>query len=251
MKIVVCIKRIPATDTKVRLKDDGTLEEAGIQWITSPYDEYAVEMALRLTEKDKDSEVIIACMGPEKATDRIRGELARGATRAIHLVDDDMRRDAYSVAKSLASAIGDEKPDMVLCGRAAADDQSFSVGPMLGVFLGMPVVTEVAGVENQDGKLVAHKELDGNVVHIQVPSPVLLTTTKASYEPRYPKLKDIMKAKKKKIAKSTPDAPASQAATRTWKPPAPPAAGRIVGEGPDAVPELMRILSEDEKLLAL
>ncbi len=250
MKIVVCIKRIPATDTKIRLSDDGTLEEAGIQWITSPYDEYAVEMALRLA-KDTKGEVVVVCLGPDKATDRIRGELARGATRAIHLVDDDMRRDSYSVAKTLSCAIAAEKPDVVFCGRSAADDQSFAVGPMLGVFLDFPVVTEVAGFAYEGGKIVVHKEFDGKVAHIEVPSPVLLTATKAEYEPRYPKLKDIMKAKKKKIAKSAAEAVASKAETRTWKPPPPPADGRIVGEGADAAPELVRILSEDEKLLAL
>lgn len=251
MKIAVCIKRIPATDTKIRIKDDGTLDESGIQWITSPYDEYAVEMALRLAEAKGKTEVIVVCLGPDGAAERIRGELARGAERAIHIVDTDSRRDSLSVAQELAAVLKTEKPDIVFCGRAAADDQSFAVGPMLAVLLDSALVTEVTNAEFKGEALVAHKEADGSVAEIEVSLPAVLTATKAAFEPRFAKLKDIMAAKKKKLDAKKPGASTSTATTLSWAPPPPPAAGRVLDGGVDAVPELLRILVEDEKLLAL
>src|SRR6185295_1913244 len=150
MNILVCVKRVPDTATKIKIAGDGkTIDEAGVQFVVNPYDEFAIEEALRLKEKAGKGEVIALSLGPADAVTTLRSALAMGADKAIHVKDDAKRRDPYSVAKTLAKVIEglSPKPDLIFTGRQAVDDQSLTVGPMLATFLGLPCVTDIVKLD--------------------------------------------------------------------------------------------------------
>jgi electron transfer flavoprotein beta subunit len=249
MKIVVCIKRVPDTEARIKIADDKTsIDPAGIKYIISPYDEFAIEAALRLKEAKGEGEVIAITVGESSSAEQLRSALAMGADRAV-LLKGQPTLDGNATAKALAAEIKTIAPDLVLCGMKSVDDDQQQVGPMLAEFIGAPSVSVVAEFELQDGKAVAHREIDGGVEIVEVSLPAVITMTKGKQEPRYPNLKGIMAAKKKPLEEKDAQLPASRVKVREITNPPQRPEGRIVGQGADAVQELVRLLREEAKVL--
>ncbi|HXL53081.1 MAG TPA: electron transfer flavoprotein subunit beta/FixA family protein [Gemmatimonadales bacterium] len=250
MKIAVCVKRVPDSETRVKIASDGkSLDEAGVKFILNPYDEFAVEEALRRKENAGSGEVVVIALGPTAAQETIRTALAMGADRGILLQADRIPVDGLAVAQALAAELKGAGFDLILFGKMAIDDYNHQVGPMVAELLDLPCVTTVSHLEIEGGKGVAEREIEGGVEVVEFPLPAVLTTDKGLNEPRYPALKGIMAAKKKPMeVKPTPLAVGDLEIVALTLPPER-TEGRIVGEGAAAVPELVRLLREEAKVL--
>ena len=249
MKIVVCMKRVVDTETRVKIAPDGrSIDLGGVQFITAPYDEMAVEKAIQLRDAAGSGEVVVVTVGPEAATKELRTALAMGADRALHVVDESAR-DASSTAAALAAAIEGVGADMVLCGKQATDDDDAAVGPMLAARLGLPCVAFVDGLDVDGGTAKARREIDGEVEHLSVTLPAVFTAQKGLAEARYPGLKGIMAAKKKPLENVAPaDAPSLVETTSLELPPA---RGAMVTIEPTAagMQQLLTALRNDKKVI--
>lgn len=250
MKIAVCLKRVPDTETRIRIAADGTsIDEAGVKFVLNPYDEYAVEEALQRREKAGAGEVVVVTVGPEAAQETMRTALAMGADRGILLKADAVPADALAVAKALAAELKDGGYDLVLCGKVAADDTSQAVGPMVGELLGVACVTAVSKLKLDGAAGTAHREIEGGIEVVAFTLPAVVTCEKGLNTPRYPALKGIMAAKKKPFEVKPAALGAPRLRVAALEPPPSRKEGRVVGEGPDAVPELVRLLREEAKVL--
>ncbi len=249
MKTYVCIKRVPDTEARLKVAADGkSIDTAGLKYIISPYDEYALEAALRLKEASGAGEVVVVSVGDGAAGEQLRSALAMGADAAV-LLKGQADMDGLATAKALAAELKASGAELVLCGMKAADDDQQEVGPMLGELLDLPCVTGVSEFEIQGGSVVCQREAEGGTEVVEAPLPAVVTITKGKVEPRYPSLKGIMAAKKKPLEEKDAQLPASRIQVRELTPPPERPAGRIVGQGPDAVPELVRLLKEQAKVL--
>jgi electron transfer flavoprotein beta subunit len=224
-----------------------SIDPAGIKFVISPYDEFAIETALRLKEAH-GGEVVAVSVGDGASGEQLRSALAMGADRAI-LLKGQPSLDGLATAAALAAELEGAGADLVLMGMKAVDGDQQQVGPMTAELLGIPCVTVAAEVEIADGKVVAHRETEGGIEVVEAPMPAVLTITKGAFEPRYPSLKGIMAAKKKPLEEKDAQLGESRLKVRRVSPPADRPAGRIVGQGADAVPELVRLLREEAKVL--
>ena len=252
MKIAVCIKRVPDSETRVKIAGDGkSIDEAGVKFVMNPYDEFAVEEALRRKEKAGTGEVAVICLGPAAAQETIRTALAMGADRGVLLQADKIPADPFESARLLAAELKAVTWDLVLFGRMAIDDYNHQVGPLVAELLGMPCVTAVSHLEIEGTKGVAEREIEGGIEVVEFPLPAVLTADKGLNEPRYPALKGIMAAKKKPLeVKPVPPGGGLGAFEVTaLTPPPERKEGKIVGEGAGAVRELVRLLREEAKVL--
>ena len=250
MKIAVCIKRVPDSETRVKIASDGkSLDEAGVKFILNPYDEFAVEEALRRKEQAGAGEVVIVSVGPAAAQETIRTALAMGADRGILLQTDKIPADGLEVARALAAEVKDSGYDLILFGKMAIDDYNHQVGPMVADLLDLPCVTAIAPLEIGGGKGTAEREIEGGVEIVAFPLPAVLTAEKGLNEPRYPALKGIMAAKKKPLEVKPATLGAGGLEVLALTPPPQRKEGRVVGEGPAAVLELLRLLREEAKVL--
>ena len=200
MNCIVCVASVPDTASVIKVGGDGkSIDEAGIKWIVSPYDEYALEEALQLTEA-KGGEVTVVTYGPARAEAALRDCLARGAHQAIHIVGGEKTLgDSFTIAKVLAAVLKDREYDLVLCGIQGVGTDSSQVGQMLAVLLDLPSVAIVTKLEVGDGSLTAEREVEGAKEVVESPMPALITCQKGLNEPRYAALKGIMAAKKKPV----------------------------------------------------
>ena len=253
MKIAVCIKRVPDSETRVKIGSDGKrLDEAGIKFVLNPYDEFAVEEALQRKEKAGSGEVAVICLGPAAAQETIRTALAMGADRGVLLQSDAIPADGFVTAQSLATELKAGVWDLILFGKMAIDDYNQQVGPMVAELLGLPCVTAVAHLEidHTKGRGVAEREIEGGIEVVEFPLPAVLTADKGLNEPRYPALKGIMAAKKKPLeVKPVQFSAVGGIEIVALTPPPQRKDGKIVGEGAGAVPELVRLLREEAKVL--
>lgn len=249
MNISVCIKRTPDTEARVRVADDGrSVDPSGVKFIVSPYDEFAVEAGLRTREAAGSGEVTVLTLGAANAAEQLRSALAMGADRAV-LLKGEATMDGLATARALAAELETHDAPLVLFGVKAADDDQQQVGPMTATLLGRPCVTAVSRFEMGDGVVVCHREVEGGTEVVEARLPAVLTITKGAFEPRYASLKGIMAAKRKPLEeKDAAPAPGRLVVEKLDPPPERPA-GRIVGEGPEAVPELVRLLREEAKVL--
>ena len=249
MNIVVCIKRVPDTEARIKPNAGGTaIDPAGLKFIVSPYDEFALEAALRAREAKGAGEVIAMTLGEAAAAEQLRSALAMGADRAL-LLKGEATQDGLATARALVAELSGLDAPLLLFGIKATDDDQQQVGPMVATVLDRPCITAVSEFTVEDGKVVCHREVEGGIEIVEADLPAVLTITKGPYEPRYPSLKGIMAAKKKPLEeKPAATAPARLRIERVESPPERPQ-GRIVGQGPDAVPELVRLLREEAKVL--
>jgi electron transfer flavoprotein beta subunit len=191
---VVCISHVP--DTEARIKVSGkAVDEAGLKFIVSPYDEYALEEAIRIKDA-KGGDVTVLTFGPDRAAQALRECLARGATKAIHIKGDTANADALGIARVLAAAIKTVPHDLVFLGKQGVGTDNGLVGPMVAELLGYPQINVVTKLEVGDGKLTAHREIEGAEEIIEASLPGVITAQKGLNEPRYASLKGIMAAKK-------------------------------------------------------
>jgi len=203
MKALVCVKRVIDYNVKPRVKSDGTgVDLANVKMSMNPFDEIAVEEAIRLKEKGAATEIVAVSIGPAKAQETLRTALAMGADRAI-LVQTDEEVEPLGVAKILAKIAEEEQPKLVILGKQAIDDDNNATGQMLGALLGWPQGTFASKVELSDSATVT-REVDGGLETVKLNLPAVVTTDLRLNEPRYASLPNIMKAKSKPLATKSP-----------------------------------------------
>ncbi len=204
MKILMPVKRVVDYNVKIRVKPDGSgVELANVKMSMNPFDEIAVEEALRLKEAGKASEVVVVSIGPQQATETLRTGLAMGADRGV-LVKTDETVEPLAVAKILKAVATEEQPGLIILGKQAIDDDSNQTGQMLAALLGWGQGTFASRVELADGSVDVTREVDGGLQTVTLKLPAVVTTDLRLNEPRYASLPNIMKAKKKPIAEKTP-----------------------------------------------
>lgn len=205
MKVVVPIKRVVDYNVKVRVKlDNSGVETANVKMSMNPFDEIAVEEAIRLKESGKVSEVVVVSLGVAKSEETIRTAMAMGADRGI-LVETDKELQPLDVAKILQKIIGEEKPDFVIMGKQAIDDDCNQTGQMLAALLGWPQATFASKVELGNGEANITRETDNGLETIKIKIPAVITSDLRLNQPRYPALPNIMKAKSKPMDKKKPE----------------------------------------------
>ena len=248
MKIVVCVNHVPDTETKVKVGADGkTIDKAGVNFMLSPYDEFAIEAVLKLKEKF-GGETIALSLGGDTHKETIRKSLAMGIEKAILLKDDSVR-DSYAIAFALAEELKKLAPDCVLFGKQSIDYYNEQIPGLVAEFLGMPSVSVVVKLDVQDGKILCEREIEGGHEIVETKFPVVIAAQKGLNEPRYPSLKGIMAAKTKPIEERQPVQCASNVEVLTMSKPPAKQPGKIVGSDISAVPELVRLLQEEAKVI--
>ncbi|HKP73931.1 MAG TPA: electron transfer flavoprotein subunit beta/FixA family protein [Longimicrobiaceae bacterium] len=248
MKSIVCVKRVPDTEARIRIAGDGSsIDPSGVKFVLNPYDEFAVEAALKHKEAAGQGEVTVISAGDASSAETLRTALAMGADAAV-LLKADRTPEGLAAAKVLAGEIQGRQYDLVLFGMKAVDDDLQAVGPMVAELLGIPVATAVTEFSAEGGKVTAQREIEGGTEVVELKMPCALSITKGAYEPRYASLKGIMAAKKKPLEEKPASADGA-GAQFTLSYPAERQACRIVGEGPDAVPELLRVLRQEAKVI--
>ncbi|MCX5571393.1 electron transfer flavoprotein subunit beta/FixA family protein [Kaistia nematophila] len=206
MKILVPVKRVVDTNVKIRVKADGTgVDLANVKMSMNPFDEIAVEEALRIKEAGKATEVVVVSIGSDKSAETLRTGLAMGADRAILVKTDAASVEPLAVAKLLKAVIAAEEPSLVVLGKQAIDDDSNQTGQMLAALLGWPQATFASKVVLGDGSVDVTREVDGGLETLRLKLPAIVTTDLRLNEPRYASLPNIMKAKKKPLDETTPE----------------------------------------------
>jgi electron transfer flavoprotein beta subunit len=258
---LVSIAYVPDTESRIKVAGDGrSLDESEIKWIVSPYDEYALEEALRIKEAAGAGTVTVLAVGPERAKTGLRECLARGADDAVWVDSGDSRYlDALATAKAIATVAREGKYDFVWFGQKGVGYDESLVGPMVAELLDLPHVGSVIKLEVAPGAITAHREIEGAHEVVESPLPVVLTAQKGLNEPRYASLKGIMGAKKKPIAEKKladlgiPEADPAGAKARWRKlelPPPRQACRMIPADDPvAAAKELVRLLREEAKVI--
>lgn len=257
MNIYVCIKQVPDTETKIKLNADSSwIDTAGIKWIMSPFDEFAVEEALRLREKNPDSTVTVLSAGPARVVESIRTALAMGADNGIH-VEIPETADNNLAAKALAGALKKEsKVDIVFTGKEAIDDGAAQTSQLIAEYAGLPYVTVVLNAEYGATSVKCKREIEGGAFEVvETALPALIAAQKGMNEPRYASLPNIMKAKKKEVKSlKMADVGASEADQKIrYKnlqlPPPKQAGKKLTGDPATQAKELARLLHEEAKVV--
>ena len=251
MKILVPVKRVPDPETVIKLAPDGTsIVTDNVKWVINPFDEIAIEEALRIKEKFAGTEVVLLSIGQKAAQEQLRTGLAMGADRAI-LVLADRPLEPLAVARVIAKLAGTEKPELILLGKQAIDDDSNCVGQMLAELLGRPQATFASKVEIAPDQKSAQvtREVDGGLETLAIPLPAVVTADLRLNEPRYASLPGIMKARKKEL-KEIPLADLGADATprtKIVKLETPPK--RTGGRKVASVQELVQVLHNEAKVI--
>lgn len=257
MNIVVCLKQTFDTEAKITLDGSGKIESTGVNLVMNPYDEFAVEEALKLKEKF-GGEVTLVSMGGERVQESLRTALAMGCDQAVLVSDPTIESpDEWVAAEILSKAISQIPYDIILGGRIAVDDGSSQVAVRLADALNIPSVSSILKLEVEDNKATVTREIDGGTELIEVSLPVVLTAQKGLNVPRYPSMMGIMKAKKKEIKLLTladlginaSDLPRKMTVSKFSLPSPRKGGKKISGEAADAARELARLLREEAKVL--
>ncbi len=250
MKIFVCVKRVPDTTTKVKVGSDGkSLDPTGVKYVVNPYDEIAIAKAVELRDAAGDSEVVILSLGPADAATEVRTALAMGADRGILLETGDEAWDSHAVATCLAEALRAESPDLVLFGKQAVDDDEMQVGGRVAELLELPSAHLIGQLEIDGGKLRMSREIEGGTESLECALPAVVTAQKSLAEPKYPSLKGIMAAKRKKLDQQKVEHPGARTEVVAMELPPDRPPGKIVGKGTDAVPALVELLHGEAKVI--
>jgi electron transfer flavoprotein beta subunit len=259
MKIVVCVKQVPDTETRVRISPEGNgIVETDVNWIVSPYDEFAIEEALKIKEA-KGGEVVLVTVGPERAQSALRTGLAMGADSAVHVKDPLLDAgDTLATARALAAALRTLQPvDLVLCGQQGVGGDNSQVPGLLAEMLDLPQVTVAVKIEIGDGRAKVEREIEGGREVWETSLPAVVSAQKGLNEPRYASLKGIMAAKKKPLSVVDAAALGLDAASLAPKlsvkamelPPPRPAVTMVEGDAATQAKELVRLLHEEAKVI--
>ena len=250
MKIAVCIKRVPEMDVNFKIAPTGTsVDETGLKWDMSDFDGYAVEAALQLTEKLGAGEVHVISLGPDVVQETMRKALSMGVAKAIHLKCDTVPFDAFAVGSALAAELKDGGYDLIMFGKMSIDGANGVTQFVVAELMGLPLVHACSKLEIVGGKGSARREIEGGGELVTFALPAIVSIDEGIARPRYPSLKGIMAAKKKPL--EIRPAQLGQVRLTVEKMELPPAraAGRIIGEGAGAVPELVQLLQNEAKVL--
>jgi electron transfer flavoprotein beta subunit len=249
MNLAVCLKRVPDTTTKIVIAADGkSIDETGVKFVPNPYDEYALEAAIALKERAATGETVVYCVGGDAAQETIRAALAMGIDRGV-LLRGGPSADGLEVAKALAAELGAGGYDLILFGKMAVDDYNHQVGPMVAELLSLPCITAVSSLAIEGTTVTAEREVEGGIEVAICELPAVITADKGLNTPRLPSLKGIMAAKKKPLEVKPVTLGAGGLTLTGLSLPADRQAGKIVGEGPDAVPALVSLLRSEAKVI--
>jgi len=256
MNILVCLKQTFDTEERIVL-EDGKISEDGVEFVINPYDEYAVEEAIKLKE-EHGGEVTVITVGPERAEQALRTAMAMGADKGIIVDAEDLEdADEYTIAKILAEVIKEQEYDIILCGYMAVDDGSAQVGPRLAELLGIPHISTITKLTIDGENVEVEKDVEGDVEVIQSKLPILVTAQQGLNEPRYPSLPGIMKAKKKPLERldlddldlDEDDIEAKTETLEVFLPPKKEGGKILEGELSDQVKELVQLLRNEAKVI--
>jgi electron transfer flavoprotein beta subunit len=255
MNILVCLKQTFDTEEKIVLRD-GKISEENVEFIINPYDEYAVEEAIKLKEKF-GGEVTVISVGPSRAETELRKALAMGADQAVIVDDESLFGDEFTISKVLAAVVKSREFDIILCGNIAVDDGSGQVGLRLAEELGIAHIGTIVKLEVDGDKVKVERDVEGDIEKIEAKLPILLTTQQGLNEPRYPSLPGIMKAKKKpmdRLGAAALGLDAGQIASKTeitevFLPPKREAGRRIEGEPIEQAKKLVELLRSEAKVV--
>jgi electron transfer flavoprotein beta subunit len=249
LKIAVCVKRVPDMELRFAIAADRkSLEQSGLKHDLSDFDGYALEVALQLVEKQGAGEVVLMSLGPDGAQETLRKGLAMGAARAVHLKTDEVPVDGLAVARALAAELGGGY-DLILFGRMATDTASGAVGPMVAELLGLPCVTAISHLDLSASGGTARRDLEGASETVRFPLPAVLSIDEGIARPRLATLKGIMAAKKKPLEVKPAALGEVRLTVEAMALPAERSGPRFLGDGPEAVPELVQRLRTEAKVL--
>ena len=248
MKIVVCISQVPDTTTKVKVGENGkSIDPKDVTFIINPYDEFAIEEAIKLKEKN-GGETIAVSVGKESIKETIRKAFAMGIDKGV-LVKTDEEMDSYSVAKNLAAVIKDINPDIIFFGKQSIDYDNSLVVALTAEFLGLPSISVVVALDIQGNNVTAEREIEGGKEIVNATLPAFIGAQKGLNNPRYPNLKGIMMAKSKPIEEKQPIYTGNKTEIISMRLPKGKSKGKIVGSDISAVGELVRLLREEAKVI--
>ncbi|TDL50210.1 electron transfer flavoprotein beta subunit/FixA family protein [Paenibacillus dendritiformis] len=252
MNIIVLVKQTFDTEEKIVIKD-GKVVDDDVKFVLNPYDEYAVEEAIRIRD-DQGGKVTVVSVGTERTIEALRTALAMGADEAVLINDDRIGTDEHAVAQALAAFVGTESADLVLGGNFSVDNGAGQVAVRMAKLLGIPHVSAITKLDIADGRAVGSRDAEGDTEVVELPLPALFTAQQGLNEPRYPSLQGIMKAKKKPLRELTLDdfgvtAEARTAQTELFLPPQRQAGKLLSGEPAAQAQELFRLLRTEAKVV--
>lgn len=248
MKIAVCVSHVPDTAAKINIGNDGkNIDTNGVTFVVNPYDEFAIEEALKTKEK-LGGETVAISLGGDVNKETLRKALAMGIDNAI-LLKDEGYRDSLSVARALAEEIKVQGAELVFCGRQSVDHDNSIVGQLTAELLGYNCISVAVSFSFDGSKIICEREIEGGKEIVETTLPAIITTQKGLNEPRYASLKGIMSAKKKEIIEKQPAAANNYIEVLSMKKPMGKQAGKILGSDATVVPELIRLLREEAKVI--
>jgi electron transfer flavoprotein beta subunit len=248
MKIAVCISQVPDTTSKVKVGESGKIiDPKDITYIINPYDEFAVEEAIKLKEKNGGETVVIS-VGKEAVKETIRKAFAMGIDKGI-LVKSDTELDSYAIAKNLADVLKDVNADVIMFGKQSIDYDNSQVGTITAELLGLPSISVVVDLQFDGNNITAEREIEGGKEIVNASLPVVICAQKGLNNPRYPNLKGIMQAKSKPIEEKQLTYSENKTDVLKMRLPHGKSKGKIVGSDVSAVPELVRLLREEAKVI--
>jgi electron transfer flavoprotein beta subunit len=248
MKILAFVNHVPDTETKVKVGADGkSIDPAGVNYMLNPYDEFAVEEALK-TKQVFGGEVVVVSLGGDANKETLRKSLAMGCDKAV-LLKDGSERDSFAIAQPLAEYAKEYGAEIIFCGKQSIDYDDAQVGGLVAEMLGWSSVSVVVKMEIKDGTIIAEREIEGGheIVHAKLPAVIM--AQKGLNEPRYPSLKGIMDAKRRPIEERSASPVTPRVEVTALRKPPPKPAGKIVGTDASAVTELVRLLHEEAKVI--
>ena len=249
MKIIVCVSLVPDSTTKVKISGSGTeIDDTGVSYILNTYDEFAVEEALRVKEKN-GGEVIAVSFGSDKSKEAIKKSFQMGADKGVLIKTDSKNFDSFNVAKNLSDYLKGQNADIILFGKQSIDFDGLLIPSMVSEFLSVPCISVVVKLEIDNGKVTAEREIEGGKEIIESKLPIIIGTQKGINEPRYPNLKSIMAAKSKPIEEIPATSNENKIEILEMKLPPAKSSGKIFSNGKEDVAELVRLLREEAKVI--
>lgn len=249
MKIIVCVSLVPDSTTKVKISENSkSIDDNGVAYVLNPYDEFAVEEALQLKEKN-GGEVIALTYGTDRSKEALKKSFQMGADKGVLIKAADNNYDSFSAAKNLSDFIKGQNPDLVIMGKQSIDFDGQLLPSMISELTGLPSTSVVVKLDVNDRSITAEREIEGGKEILLLSMPAVIGVQKGINEPRYPNLKSIMAAKSKPIEEMAATYSGNAVNTELMKMPPAKTSGKIFDNGKDGVPELVRLLREEAKVI--
>ena len=250
MKLAVCIKRVPDMEGRFKIAASGTgIDEAGLKYDMSDFDGYAAEVAIQITEKAGAGEVTVISLGPDVVQETLRKALSMGVAKAVQLKCDAVPFDAFAIGSALAAELSAGGYDLIMFGKMSIDGANGATQFVVAELLGLPLVHACSKLEISGGQGTARREIEGGGELVKFSLPAIVSIDEGIARPRYPSLKGIMAAKKKPLEVKPAQLGEVRLTVEKMELPPARAAGRIIGEGAAAVPELVKLLQTEAKVL--